>query len=238
MVTGVLWDMQSERHESGDLKYMTILPDGYDSGTRYPLVIMLHGFGANMQDLAGLAPAINSNGYVYACPNAPLPFDLGGGYTGWGWTPRGADATPDDIHSAEGLLGGFFDQVFPQFNIDPGQAILLGFSQGGGMTYRCGLERNSSFAGLAALSATLPDRKILSGKLPESRNQRIFIAHGRRDPTINIDRAEAAREFLQEAGYAPEYHEYDMGHEITSDVLSDLVPWLTQVLPPANQAPD
>ena len=146
MVAGVLRDMQAERHESGDLKYMTILPDGYDSGTRYPLVIMLHGFGANMQDLAGLAPAINSSGYIYACPNAPLPFDLGGGYTGWGWTPRGADATLDDIRSAEDLLAGFFDEVFPQFNVDPGQAILLGFSQGGGMTYRTALERDSTNA--------------------------------------------------------------------------------------------
>ena len=42
--------MQAERHDGDGLKYMTILPDGYDPGTRYPLVIMLHGFGANMQD--------------------------------------------------------------------------------------------------------------------------------------------------------------------------------------------
>ena len=230
--------MQAERHERDGLKYMTILPDGYDSGTRYPLVIMLHGFGANMQDLAGLAPAINSSGYIYACPNAPLPFDLGGGYTGWGWTPRGADATPDDVRAAEDLLGGFFDKVFPQFNVDPGRAILLGFSQGGGMTYRCGLERDSAFAGLAALSATLPDRELLSGRLPASRSQKIFIAHGTRDPMINIDRAEAAREFLEGAGYAPEYHEYEMGHEITNDVLSDLTLWMTRVLPPVDQAPD
>ncbi|PKB78805.1 MAG: hypothetical protein BZY88_16530 [SAR202 cluster bacterium Io17-Chloro-G9] len=230
--------MQAERHDGDALKYITILPDGYDPGIRYPLVIMLHGFGANMQDLAGLAPNINQRGYVYAFPNAPLSFDLGGGYTGWGWTPRGADATPENIRNAEDLLSGFFDQVFQQFNVEPGRALLMGFSQGGGMTYRCGLERDSIFAGLGALSAVLPDREMLTAKLPASREQKIFIAHGRRDPTITIDRAEAARDFLQEAGYAPEYHEYDMGHEISQPELNDLIPWMARVLPPVDQAPD
>jgi len=231
--------MQAERHEEGDgLKYMTVLPDGYDPGIRYPLVIMLHGFGANMQDLAGLSPNINPRGYVYAFPNAPLPFDLGGGVTGWGWTPRGADATAENIRNAENLLGEFFDKVLEQFNVDPGRALLMGFSQGGGMTYRCGLERNSVFAGLGALSATLPDRDLLAAKLPESRNQSIFIAHGTQDATITIDRAEAARDFLQEAGYAPEYHQYNMGHEISNDELSDLIPWMARALPPVDQAPD
>ena len=230
--------MQTEEHPGQGLKYLTVVPDGYLPEKRYPLIIMLHGFGANMQDLAGLAPVINQRGYVYAFPNAPLAFELGGGYTGWGWTPRGPDATAENIRSAEELLGGFFDQVFQQFKTDPGQAVLMGFSQGGGMTYRCGLERDSAFAGLAALSATLPDRDTLAAKLPASRDQKIFIAHGRRDPTIAIDRAEAAREFLEGAGYAPEYHEYEMGHEISGEVIDDLVPWLARVLPPLDQPPD
>jgi len=230
--------MQAERHEGDGLKYITILPDGYEPGIRYPLVIMLHGFGANMQDLAGLAPTINQRGYVYAFPNAPLPFDLGGGYTGWGWTPRGADATAENIRDAEELLGQFFDKVFQQLNVEPGRALLMGFSQGGGMTYRCGLERDSTFAGLAALSATLPDREMLAAKLPESRAQKIFIAHGRLDATIAVDRAVAAKDFLEEAGYKPEYHEYDIGHEISPQELKDLIPWMATVLPPIDQAPD
>ena len=113
----------------------------------------------------------------------------------------------------------------------------LGFAVVGGRAFRCGLERDSAFAGLTALSATLPDRDLLAAKHPESRSQKIFIAHGRRDPTIAIDRAEAAREFLEGAGYAPEYHEYEMGHEISGEVIDDLVPWLARVLPPLDQPP-
>ena len=224
--------MHSERHQGKGLKYLTVLPDGYSPELRYPLVIMLHGFGANMADLAGLAPAINSKGYVYACPNAPTSFDLGLGQAGYGWTSPRGQSTPEEVTSTEDLLGGFFDEVFEKFQVSPGLAVLLGFSQGGGMTYRCGLQRDDRFAGLVALSATLPDTKELEARLPEKRTQSIFIAHGLSDPLVPPESALTARRFLEQAGYSPEYHEYHMAHEISTEVLNDLVLWLAGVLPP------
>ncbi|MCH7842726.1 MAG: hypothetical protein IID01_08175 [Chloroflexi bacterium] len=228
--------MRSEIHEGTGLKYITVVPDEYTPGSSYPLVIMLHGFGSNMQDLAGLAPAINATGYVYACPNAPISFQLGPGQTGYGWmTPRGG-GTPEETASSEKLLGDFFDTVFQHFNVPPGQALLLGFSQGGGMTYRCGLGRADRFAGLAALSATLPDQDELAGRLPKERNQPIFVAHGRYDQMISEDTAHSAKSFLENNGYSPDFHIYDMGHEISGEELSDLVPWIAGVLPPQESA--
>ena len=224
--------MRSETHEGTGLPYITVVPDGYTEDASYPLVVMLHGFGANMRDLAGLAPAINATGYIYACPNAPIPFDLGAGQTGFGWmTPRGG-GTPEETANSERLLGEFFDTVLQQFNVTPGRALLLGFSQGGGMTYRCGLGQPDRFAGLAALSATLPDQDELAARLPTDRTQPIFIAHGRHDPMISEDTAHSAKSFLESHGYSPEFHLYDMGHEISPGVLNDLTHWLTGVLPP------
>ena len=54
--------MRAEIHEGTGLQYITVVPDDHDPEASYPLVIMLHGFGANMQDLAGLAPTINATG--------------------------------------------------------------------------------------------------------------------------------------------------------------------------------
>ena len=224
--------MRSEKHQGKGLTYLTVLPDDYSPELRYPLVIMLHGFGANMADLAGLAPAINSTGYVYACPNAPISFDLGLGHAGYGWTSPRGQSTPEEVASTENLLGGFFDEVFEQFQVEPGRSVLLGFSQGGGMTYRCGLQRDDKFAGLVALSATLPDPNELQAKLPEKRTQPIFIAHGLSDPLVPAETALNARRFLGGVGYNPTYREYDMAHEISVEVLNDLVPWLAGVLPP------
>lgn len=79
--------MQTKRYEGSTLQYLAIEPDGYDPARKYPMIILLHGFGAHMGDLAGLAPAIDAAGYVYICPNAPIPFQIGPSMTGFGWTP-------------------------------------------------------------------------------------------------------------------------------------------------------
>ncbi len=228
--------MKAEQRQGKGLAYLNIYPDDYEDGADYPLVVMLHGFGANMRDLAGLAPSINPEGYVYSCPNAPIPFNLGPGMVGYGWHPPRGQASPEDFQQAEDLVAGYFDEVFEQLGATPGQVALLGFSQGGGMTYRCGLRRPEVFAGLVALSATLPDQDVLRARLPEGRGQSIFIAHGEHDPMVSMDTAQAARRFLEEEGYQPSYHEYAMGHEIPPQVLADLVPWLTETLPPRQAA--
>ena len=92
--------MKAAQHQGRSLLYLTVEPDDYDASLQYPLFILLHGFGANMQDLASLAPAINREGYVYACPQAPLSFQIMPGMVGYGWTPRGAEATAQDIQNA------------------------------------------------------------------------------------------------------------------------------------------
>lgn len=222
-----------QRRVAGDgLHYLAILPDDYDAGADYPVVAMLHGFGANMQDLAGLAPSINRKGYVYVCPNAPVAFELAPGMVGYGWHPPRGQATEEDYARAESLLADFFAQALGEFRATDGRALLLGFSQGGGMTYRMGLARPDEFAGLAALSASLPDPAVLTPRLPEHRRQPVFVAHGAYDQMVSMDSARRTRGFLEGAGYRLAYHEYPMGHEIPAEVLRDLAPWLEATLPP------
>lgn len=224
-----------QRRVAGDgLHYLAIFPDDYDENARYPVIVMLHGFGANMQDLAGLAPSLNSRGYVYVCPNAPIPFELGPGMIGYGWHPPRGQAAAEHYDQAETLLSAFLEQALAEFNASDGRALLLGFSQGGGMTYRMGLAQPETFAGLVALSASLPDPEALRPRLPAQRSQPVFVAHGKYDQMVSMDSARRTREFLDAEGYPLEYREYDMGHEIPAEVLRDLTPWLERVLPPLN----
>jgi phospholipase/carboxylesterase len=226
--------MKAAEHQGRSLLYLTVEPDDYDANLQYPLIILLHGFGANMRDLASLAPAINREGYVYACPQAALAFQIGPGMMGYGWMPRGAEATTEHIKQAEDALDTFFVEIMEKYHVSPGNVILSGFSQGGGMTYRCGLHQPHLFAGLAVLSGTLPDTESLRARLPEARNQPIFVAHGTVDGVLPIERGRAAHEFLEAEGYQPQYKEYPMAHEISPDVLSDLVQWSSGVLPPLS----
>lgn len=224
--------MEAHQHEGKNLPYIVVHPDGYRAGGRYPMIILLHGYGANMADLAGLAPAIHETGYVYACPNAPVAVPIGAGVMGYGWGAIGEQRTPEETQHIEELLLAFFDEVMEQYDVSPGRVALGGFSQGGGMTVRLGLPRPDLFAGLFALSSGVGDLDEIKDRLPEQRNQPIFVAHGTEDPFLMDGRAQRSLALLKAEGYTPEYHEYAMAHEITPAVIADLTAWLQRVLPP------
>jgi phospholipase/carboxylesterase len=216
------------------LDYLTLFPDNYQAGQRYPLIICLHGRGADMRDLAGLAPVIDQHGYLYVCPNAPITISIGPGYTGQAWYEPAGNPSPETMEKALTALDGLVREVFEHYQMGANRAILLGFSQGGGMTYRYGLRRPEVFAGLAILSGALRDPAALLPHLPTTREQHIFIAHGTHDSVLPVDLSQHAVEFLTAQGYRPLYREYAMGHEISVEVLNDLIPWIHNTLPPKH----
>ena len=224
--------LQARQIDGNSLSYIIVEPDGYDDTLEYPTVVLLHGFGASMSDLAPLAPAIDRSGYVYLFPNAPIPMQIGMGMTGYAWTPPGGDGTDHTAQRAEDLLAAFFDEVCERHALTYGEMVMGGFSQGGMMTYRFGLPRPEMFAGLVILSGRVPSPDALSESLPEYRGQPIFVAHGTQDAMIGVADARRSRKFLESAGYSPQYHEYEMEHEINQDVLSDLDSWLRDLMPP------
>jgi phospholipase/carboxylesterase len=222
--------------DGGPLTYLLIRPDDYRPEVSYPLVILLHGFGASMYDLAGLTPAISSMGYMYACPNAPYPLDIGGGQVGYSWSRGrpGMPEAPDEGPSVEERLAGFLEEVMAAAGAGAGRVLLGGFSQGGGLTLRFGLPRPQVFAGLAVMSGAFRDADGLRERLPATRDLPIFLCHGIWDHLVAVERGRETKAFLEAEGYSPEYHEYQMAHEISGDVVADLKPWLERVLPPAS----
>ncbi|MFL2645266.1 MAG: alpha/beta hydrolase [Dehalococcoidia bacterium] len=218
--------MKAEAKQDLSLPYIYIEPDGFDENRSYPMMLVLHGFGANMQDLAGLTPMISSTDYIYICPNAPMEFDLGIGAKGYGWHPPRDLCSDDDIQTAIETVNGFIDEVIKSYNIEKSGNKLLGFSQGGGMTYRCGLSKPEVFDQLIGLSSSMPNPDSLLSIMPDSRTQKIFIAHGTKDGVVPISNGEETQAFLKSQGYEVLYNEYDMAHEIREAVISDIVNWL------------
>lgn len=218
--------MKAEVKQDLSLQYICVEPDGYDATKAYDLMLVLHGFGANMQDLAGLTPMLSSTRYVYICPNAPLEFELGFGSKGYGWHPSRDVCTEQDLHNSVEVLDKFIDEVFDCYNFSDRSNKMLGFSQGGGMTYRCGLTKPDRFDQLVGLSASMPNPESLLSSLPMNTTQRIFIAHGTADSVVPIENAEDTNNFLHDQGYDVTYKTYDMGHEIREVVIADIVDWL------------
>ena len=228
--------MQARQIDGNSLTYLVVEPDEFDPDQEYPAIVLLHGFGASMTDLAGLSTMLDRTGYLYFFPNAPMPLQIAPGVTGYAWTPPGGS---EDVHAAERaaerseeLLVGFFDEIEERHGVTDGGIVMGGFSQGGMMTYRYGLPRPEKFPGLVILSARVPSPEGLSERLPEHRDQPIFVAHGTQDAVIGVEHARSSMEFLATSGYSPEYHEYHIAHEINNEVMADLGSWLRNVMPP------
>ena len=222
--------MKSEQRQGESLVYLMVTPDDYDPDKTYPAVVLLHGRGANMNDLAGLCPTIERERYIYVCPNAPIPVHIGPGSVGYAWTPPGSVSTPEDAAKIEDMLNTLFEEIVDDLPIDADRMVLGGFSQGGMMTYTLGLTNPGIFRGLVALSSRVNDDEDLRERLPVDRNQPILVVHGTADSMISIDDARRTVRFLEDEGYQPTYKEYAMGHEITQDVLNDVVPWIRSLL--------
>jgi phospholipase/carboxylesterase len=226
--------LEAQTIEGSALPYVLVKPAGFTPGTGYPLVVLLHGFGANMRDLASLAPSIDGAGYVYAFPNAPYRLPIAPGLVGYSWATNrpGVEPPSAEAPSLDDLLDAFFTDVGQETGAEPGKVVLGGFSQGGGVTLRYGLPRADKFAGLAVLSGAFRDPEELRPRLPPVRTTPIFVAHGRYDQVVDPSVGEATKTFLEELGYSPTFHDYDMAHEITAGEVRDLSAWLHQALPP------
>jgi phospholipase/carboxylesterase len=201
-----------------------------------PLVVCLHGFGANGADLEGLAGAIDPHGYAYVFPDAPLEILPGGDVAFLAWHVRGGRESIEEAAEAVAVLETFLDGVRARH---PGQPMaLVGFSQGAAVALRYALPRPDRVAGVAVLSGSLRRTDDLTATLPDRRDLPLFVAHGRADELVPLAVAGALLTYLQGHQYRPEFHAHDGGHGIPPLVVRELRSWLRRVMPPERTAQD
>lgn len=226
--------MKSSVDRGSSLDYLTIYPDDYVEGKSYPLIILLHGFGANKDDLSGLAPALARTGYLFVLPDAPL--SAADDPTIRAWYERGGKESHEAVREALADLDGFVQEVVARFRVGAGRALLLGFSQGGALSLRYGLPRPDRFTGIAVLSGSLRRVDNLRASLPAERTQPIFVAHGRHDSLVPLEWSQDLVAFLEAQGYRPTYKTYPIDHEISPTLVAELRSWIKRVLPAGTDA--
>jgi len=180
---------------------------------------MLHGRGADEEDLVGLAGAFDP-AFMILSARAPFPFPTGGGFT---WYDVGAVGTPEPemFRRSYELLSRFVDEALRAYPVDPAQLYLLGFSMGTVMSYSIALTRPGLFRGVIAFSGYIPEGTYLDLRWTEARRTPFFISHGTLDPVIPIVMARRARKLFEDAAGTFEYREYPVGHEISEESLRD-----------------
>lgn len=216
----------------GPLEYLSLVPDSFSEVGNYPLVVLLHGYGADMHDLAELGPTIDSTEYVYVLPNGPQAAFVGMDPSMRAWFERGGEESPEGVALARERLQALLEVVWKRFGTSAGQTVLVGFSQGGNLALRHGLPAPQHFAGIASIAGSLRRVDDLTATLPPDRSQRLFLAHGYRDTTVPYTVGRLQADYLQRHGYRFELQSYTMGHSITRPVVEDLRRWLTATCRP------
>jgi phospholipase/carboxylesterase len=208
------------------LTYLERLPETDAEG----LLVLHHGRGSDEADLVGLADVFDPGRRLHVVtPRGPLTLP---GWPGYHWyvVPRVGYPDPDTFGAAFDALAAFHDELWQRTGIAPERTVLGGFSMGSVMSYAMGLSADRPQpAGLLIFSGFIPTVEGWAADL--SRNDMpVFIAHGRRDPVMDIGFARSARDLLENAGFAVEYHESDAAHHIDPENIPAATEWLSRTI--------
>jgi phospholipase/carboxylesterase len=210
-----------------DLVFRERPADGEPAG----LLVLHHGRGADEHDLLGLADVLDPARRLHVVtPRAPLQLP---GWPGNHWyvVPRVGYPDPDTWHAAYDKLAGFHDELWERTETTPETTVFGGFSMGSVMSYSLGLGADRPApAGILAFSGFIPIVEGWEPSLEDRRRLRVFIAHGRRDPVMEVGFARRARELLEAGGLEVEYHESDAAHHIDPAHVEPAVAWLGTTL--------
>jgi phospholipase/carboxylesterase len=216
--------------------------EAHPGGDAAASVIVLHGLGADGTDFLPFADQIDLSaiGPVrWVLPRAPVrPVTVNNGYRMRAWYDiyafgaQSRSEREDDAGLREtfAAVHALIDREVAR-GVPARRIVLAGFSQGCAVTLGAGLRYRERLAGLAGLSGYLPlasttaaERSDANALVP------LFLAHGRHDGVVGLDRGTASRDALKALGYAVEWHEYPMEHSVCAEEVADLQRFLLRVL--------
>jgi phospholipase/carboxylesterase len=215
---------------------MTTFRERPAAGKPEGLLVLHHGRGADENDLLGLGDVLDPDRRLHiVTPRAPLT--LGGPGYHWYVVPRVGYPDPQTFGAAYEQLAALHDELWEQTGLTPERTVFGGFSMGSVMSYALGLGPDRPApAGILAFSGFIP---VVEGWTPDLEGRagrtRAFIAHGRQDPIMAVGFARSAREQLEGAGFAVDYHESDAAHHIDPDHVPAAIDWLRATLPDGAQ---
>jgi phospholipase/carboxylesterase len=192
-----------------------------------PLVIFLHGYGSNEEDLFGIKDELPAQ-YTYVSARAPQVLDEDS-YQWFHKKGEGAyDGETADLNSSARLIADFIAQATAKYHTQSDKVFLVGFSQGAIMSYEVALRHPEMVRGIAALSGkVLP---VLKSQLKPAKNLEqlaIFIGHGMADQRLPYTDGSDADSLLKSLALKPAFHAYPgIGHTITANEMQDLNSWL------------
>lgn len=196
-----------------------------------PVIVLMHGRGADPSDLVGLRSALPDR-TALVLPRAPFAAAEWGYGPGWAWYRYAGDDRPEaeTFRAAQLALDQMLESLPDTLGYRPGPIVVGGFSQGGTMSLARALRRPGEVAGVLNFSGFLPDHPDVTVSPESVRGTKFFWGHGTADPAIPFALAERGRRALREADADLEAHDYPMGHAISPDEMRHAAAWLERVV--------
>ena len=194
------------------------------------LIVLMHGYGANEEDLFSLASYFPEN-YMVVSLRAPMP--LGNGRYQWfsimQQNNSSAAQQAEELSHSEQLLVASIESLQEKYKIPAERTFVGGFSQGGIMSYQAGLNKPDRIQGIFVLSGRmLPYIKDSKDKAAAS-SLNIWIAHGTADQVIPFREAAEAENWLKQRTYKVIFKEYKgLSHSINGEEINDVLHFIKE----------
>ncbi len=197
-----------------------------------PLLLLLHGYGSNEQDLFSFAEELPEDLLIIS---ARAPINLGPGSYAWYNIYFDEDVSKfSDIPEAKSALkkiGKFLEEIINLYQPDRQKIFLLGFSQGTILSMAFALNHPEKVQYVIALSGYV-NHDLLDKDFEKKDYDDLdfFVSHGTADQVIPVDWAKKTPLFLDEFHIKNEYHEYPVGHGVAPQNFFDFKKWIEQRL--------
>jgi phospholipase/carboxylesterase len=193
-----------------------------------PLLLLLHGYGSNEEDLFSFARELPEEYYVIS---AQAPFDMT--YGSYAWYAINFDADENkfsDIGQARAsrdIIASFIDELIVTYPIDANNVTLIGFSQGSILGYAVALSYPEKVQRLVAMSGYLNTEIAVDDfTTNDFSNLTIFASHGSVDQVIPVEWARNSVPVIEKLGIPIVYKEYPVGHGVAPQNFFDFKNWL------------
>jgi len=190
-------------------------------GTAQQLVVLLHGWGADGDDLIGLAPYWGEllPEAAFVSPHAPFPCEMGFGRQWFRLTDRSPDTILAEVRLTAPMIDAFIDEQLAAHGLSPTQLAIVGFSQGTMMALHVAPRRETEIAALVGYSGRLIGAGLLDAET-KSRPP-ITLIHGEQDEIVPAGAMESAGAALMAAGFAVDSHlRPGLGHGIDPEGIA------------------
>lgn len=211
-----------------DLSLYHLVREPLKPREKSPLVILLHGYGSDANDLFSFASELPEELFVISA-QAPYPLPPYGN----AWYAINFDSVQgkfsDDVQAIESrdLILKFIDEVVENYPVDKDNVTLLGFSQGTILSYAVALSKPEKIKNVVALSGYINEEIIEKGfRNNDFSNLSVYASHGTQDQVIPVSWARRNPQILKELGIEHVYSEFPVGHGVAPQNLMELKTWL------------